>query len=201
MTKPRLKTVMWRLLQSRKVVTYDDLQELAGVSRCYAQEWMATLIKRGIVRKLSKGRYQLIIIQSPEEPYQRNLIPDFTRKQMPKGAWRSKHDVHPETLLWHAMRKKKKFTVLEIVELDIARETVVRQYLAVLVRAGFLTKSLNRKTCNQCCYTVKKITGNKAPIIGKTWFCYDPNTLTVWDDIPEKLKGPEDAATSYSGPR
>jgi len=55
-----VRTVMWRLLRSRKNVTIEDLQELAGASEPYAREWLNMLEKRGVVKKMDAGNYRLI---------------------------------------------------------------------------------------------------------------------------------------------
>ncbi len=54
------RTKMWRILRSRKKVTVEDLQELAGASQAYAKEWLGTLLKKEIVRKNKAGLYRLI---------------------------------------------------------------------------------------------------------------------------------------------
>lgn len=56
---PEIREVMWRLLRARRVVTVDDLRELADASEHYAKEWLLTLAKHGVVRKTG-ARYQLI---------------------------------------------------------------------------------------------------------------------------------------------
>lgn len=58
--KPEIREAMWKLLRARRVVTIADLQELAGASRTYAEEWLGTLHKHGVVRRIRPGRYQLI---------------------------------------------------------------------------------------------------------------------------------------------
>lgn len=58
--KPEIREAMWKLLRARRVVDVDDLQELAGASRKYAEEWLRTLDRHGVVRKLRAGRYQLV---------------------------------------------------------------------------------------------------------------------------------------------
>jgi DNA-binding transcriptional ArsR family regulator len=60
--EPEIKIAMWKLLRARRVVTISDLRELAGASEAYAAEWLRTLAKRGIVRKIRKANpatYQL----------------------------------------------------------------------------------------------------------------------------------------------
>lgn len=53
-TKPPAKReVMWRVLRMRRAVTVADLQELADVSKEYAKEWLALLIKHNIVKRFA----------------------------------------------------------------------------------------------------------------------------------------------------
>jgi len=181
--KPKLKTIMWRLMQNRKVVTYDDLQELAGVSRSYAQEWMATLVKREVVRKLSNGRFQLIgdIVSEPKTI---GSTVHLKFKDRPRGVIARKIDVLPETKLWQAILKLKKFRLIELVEMNLANKTTAYQYCAALVRAGFLKKDRKKRKSNQCVYSLAKVTGDAAPVIGRALYLYDPNTDRIWDDVP-----------------
>lgn len=58
--KPEFQEVMWRILRARKVVTIEDLQELAGAKESYIKEWLCMLVRRDVVRKVKGGRYQLI---------------------------------------------------------------------------------------------------------------------------------------------
>ncbi len=57
---PKKQEVMWRVLRARKVVTANDLVELAGVTKGYAQEWLRTLVKWEAVRRLENGKHRLI---------------------------------------------------------------------------------------------------------------------------------------------
>ncbi len=58
--KPFVRTVMWRILRSRKKVKVEDLIELAGASEPYAVEWLRMLKKRNIVKKMKGGSYRLV---------------------------------------------------------------------------------------------------------------------------------------------
>jgi len=59
--KPEEKRqVMWRVLRMRRLVTIDDLVEMAGVHRDYAGEWLRTLEKQGVVRIGTNGAARLI---------------------------------------------------------------------------------------------------------------------------------------------
>ncbi|MDX9785476.1 MAG: hypothetical protein RBT11_01775 [Desulfobacterales bacterium] len=57
---PEKRLVMWRLLRARRVVSIEDLQELAGASLLYAQEWLLMLTRRNIVRMMDNGKYMMI---------------------------------------------------------------------------------------------------------------------------------------------
>lgn len=63
--RPQIRHKMWKILRARKSVTAADLQELAGASKSYAQEWLRMLARREIVKRLSgspigRAKYQLI---------------------------------------------------------------------------------------------------------------------------------------------
>ncbi|MBC2703981.1 hypothetical protein [Desulfobacula sp.] len=59
-SKNELKSIMWRLLRARKIITIDDLEQLSGASREYVTEWLRMLEKRKIVKRLEDGRCRLI---------------------------------------------------------------------------------------------------------------------------------------------
>lgn len=47
-----LQERMWRVLRMRRRVTVADLQELAGASREYAEDWLRRLNKRELVKRI-----------------------------------------------------------------------------------------------------------------------------------------------------
>ena len=63
--KPQKQVVMLELLKMRRTVSVEDLQELAGVSADYADEWLQMLARREVVRAQGNGNYTLI--KEPEE--------------------------------------------------------------------------------------------------------------------------------------
>lgn len=200
--KFKLKTIMWRLLKSRKVVSYDDLQELAGVSRSYAQEWMATLVRRKVVKKLDSGKYRLSEHEEPvvSTPCLPGNMPEAFKFQRRSNIEPLKAGNAPEKKLWKAILEMKVFSLTDLIAKDIANKTTVRQYVTVLTRAGFLAASKNWP----CVYSLADITGEKAPLMGRALYLYDPNTNRIWDDIPVSRKvinetnknGLEDGQTS-----
>ncbi|SDU27247.1 hypothetical protein [Desulfobacula phenolica] len=58
--KKYLRTVMWRLLRARQIVTVEDLMELAGVSEEYAKEWLRMLTRQDIVKQMKAGVFKLV---------------------------------------------------------------------------------------------------------------------------------------------
>jgi hypothetical protein len=48
------KDKMWRVIRAKRTFSLDDLAELGGASRLYCKEFVALLIRRGIVKKISK---------------------------------------------------------------------------------------------------------------------------------------------------
>lgn len=205
--KASLKTVMWRLLKIRKTMTYDDLQELAGVSRSYAQEWMATLIRRGVVKKLGSGKYTLINETRHEPEPEKRRLNRLKIKGKPRGIEHPRDlATAPETRLWNAIREMKQFLVSDLVDMKLANKTTTYQYCGILVRAGYLQSDKIEGQWNKKYYTLVRVTGDIPPVIGRALYLYDPNTDQVWDDIPqadeikkhltEKGNGLEDDATS-----
>lgn len=95
--QPEKREVMWRLLRMRKWVTLDDLVEMAGVSRDYAREWLATLVKREVARRDQRpdgSGVWVLIIDSPDMPVDDNKaarLRDLRRKK--KSAISAKLDV------------------------------------------------------------------------------------------------------------
>ena len=59
--RPSIQERMWRVLRSSrgKVVEIDDLVQMAGASEPYAREWLTMLVRQGIVRQLSNGKWQM----------------------------------------------------------------------------------------------------------------------------------------------
>lgn len=65
---PQIQQVMWRVLRARRTVTVDDMRELAGASKAYAQEWLGLMVRHGVVRRhAANGKYQLVkdVVEMP----------------------------------------------------------------------------------------------------------------------------------------
>ena len=67
---PELQEIMWRILRARRTVTIDDLVELAGASREYAEEWLYMLARRDVVKRTGNrqnGGWKYRLIQDVVE--------------------------------------------------------------------------------------------------------------------------------------
>lgn len=204
MTKTPLKTIMWRILQTRKTVTYDDMQELTGASRTYIQEWMTTLIKRGVVEKLKHGHFRMIDELAEMDGAQETdpVIHPLSYGSRPSKPAR----VRPEYQLWQAIKRMKTFTQGEMKELKLANLCFTSLYISMLCKAGILEeRTLKDKKLPQYGgrypkqYKLTKKAGKGTPIIGRMTYLYDPNQneyfLTQMERFENK-KGLEEAATS-----
>jgi hypothetical protein len=96
---PNQKEVMWRVLRARRVVTVTDLQELAGASREYAQEFMGRLEKQGVVQRLSApgganhpDKFRLVDDPGPELPRDEDKAEYLRRRREQKKAALAKLD-------------------------------------------------------------------------------------------------------------
>ncbi len=54
-----IREIIWRVLRARRNVTVEDLMELCGASDRYAREWLAMLVKRGVLSRRG-DRYRMI---------------------------------------------------------------------------------------------------------------------------------------------
>ena len=81
--KPFVRTVMWRILRSRKKVNAEDLMELAGASENYAKEWLRVLETRKIVKKMKGGSYRLVndVVNEPVSSKRAERLRNWRKKK------------------------------------------------------------------------------------------------------------------------
>ena len=69
---PDKQECMWRILRMRRTLTADDLQEMAGVSRDYALEWLRLCVKQGLAEKTQRpnepAHWRLVAAVEAEQP-------------------------------------------------------------------------------------------------------------------------------------
>lgn len=73
---PQIRERMWRVIRARRTVSVEDLMELAEAGEHYAMQWLRLLVRQGIMRKLSDGRFQMIhdpVIMPEDEEKKQNL--------------------------------------------------------------------------------------------------------------------------------
>lgn len=66
-TEDELRQKIWRAIRSNRVVTIDDLMELAGASETYAKDYVQMLVRREVVKAIrtKKGRWKYQLINDP----------------------------------------------------------------------------------------------------------------------------------------
>jgi DNA-binding IclR family transcriptional regulator len=80
--KPQRREVMWRILRARRAVSVADLQELAGVSRNYAEEWLRMLLRKGVVTR-DGGSFRIVSdpVAMPENTEKAAALRDIRKRQ------------------------------------------------------------------------------------------------------------------------
>ena len=119
------------------------------------------------------------------------------------GARPSPADHRQEKRLWIAILELKRFRVEDLLELNLAKATTTKQYVALLRRAGLLTgtrpPTAEIKSGAPMVYTVSDDAGELAPLMGRCFYLFDPNTReyfsTPMADFDEK-KRPGDVSAS-----
>jgi len=139
-------------------------------------------------RMTQKGK-RLFDPNAPKEP----VILTLSSSQKDLGGKKPK--LRPEHNLWAAIKEFKKFITNDLLEMKLASETTVRQYVALLARAGFLNKKrLNDKKknkgegCYPLQYTLVGNPGDEAPLMGRVFYVFDPNTGKYWTTPMEGLE-------------
>lgn len=85
--QPDKREVMWRLLRMQRQVTLEYLQEMAGVSKDYAKQWLATLVRRGVVRRdqqpgmKASWRLTTDTVDMPEDDTNAKRLRELRRKK------------------------------------------------------------------------------------------------------------------------
>jgi hypothetical protein len=202
-------TLLHRAMVVNRLFSYATLERQAGLSRSFIFQNLKAyesdcLIKRAglgtkqekLWRLTQKGKRQFdpkfptVSFQAFGHPAKNNDVDKTVRmkfKNAPRGLMDRKGKEFPETKLWKAIRELGKFRMTELVNMKLVNKTTTYQYCAALVRAGFLRKEHKKLVSNQCVYTVARVTGDIAPVIGRALYLYDPNTDQLWDDIPARL--------------
>lgn len=86
--QPQVREVMWRFIRMNRRATVEDLMEVAGASVEYAREWLRTLVKRRVVRKISHGpnkpcTWQLVndTVEMPQDEEKASKLRELRRKK------------------------------------------------------------------------------------------------------------------------
>lgn len=176
------------------------IQRHAGLSKTFVYNKMKDYAEQGLIKRAGLGSNQEKLWRLTQEG-KRRFDPNVPKEPMIKpglnlnlpeaGKFMGRHRTEPikagnapERRLWKVILEIKVFTLADIVTKEIANKTTVQQYVTALTRAGFLSASKNYP----CVYSLVNITGEKAPLMGRALYLYDPNTNRIWDDIPISRK-------------
>ncbi|MCG8643319.1 MAG: hypothetical protein MI862_26570 [Desulfobacterales bacterium] len=181
------QTELCRSFLFRKIKSYEkkDLVRRAGQGENREKLWRLTL----------EGKRQFDP-KTPKEP---------VINMLPGGQTGGVRRHETERRLWTAIRELKTFRIEDLLEMKISTETPTRQYLALLKRAGLLEceNTKGSRWSSPKIYTLSKDAGHMAPLMGRTFYIFDPNTgeyfatpMEVFEIEIEEKNGPGDAATS-----
>jgi len=88
-TGDELRQKLWRVFRRLRTVTVDDLVELTGASEAYAKEFLRTLVKRGVARRIDdprrqeKSKYQMVEdpVKMPENEEKARRLRELRRRK------------------------------------------------------------------------------------------------------------------------
>jgi len=203
-------TLLQRAMVVNRSFSYATLQFHTNLSQSYIFGKIKTYEKDGFIERAGLGSNQEKKWRLTQEG-KRQFDPNAPKESVINalgGGQKHKHmpQDRPEYRLWTAIKELKTFTIEELKSLNLANETTTRQYLSLLSRAGLLeSRRLNEKKnkqyegCYPRSYAVAEKAGMDAPLMGRTFYIFDPNTGEYWATPMEKFEEknrPGDAVTS-----
>lgn len=161
----------------KKISEYKDAGLISQVGLGAKREKLWRLTQEG------KRRFDP---KAPELPVAKHLKKGRNKKLLQQGR--------PEQLLWEEIKRFKTFTFRDLTALNLAGESMIRQYLALLKRAGILSAEIIKGQKKQAKegrypkrYTLTKKAGAKAPVFIRSFYIYDPNTGEYHTTAPVKF--------------
>jgi predicted transcriptional regulator of viral defense system len=83
---PSKQEIMWRLLRMRRLVSVEDLVELAGVSAHTAREWLKNLVRTGVATRGADGKWRVLKDQPAMPPNQHKAAKLRRMRERKKAA-------------------------------------------------------------------------------------------------------------------
>ena len=194
MKKVRL---LHRAMVVNRLFSYAVLERQGGLSRSFIFRKLKAYEKNGFIRRagLGQNREKLWrLTQEGKRQFDPKTPKDPIVNILPGGQTGNVSRHQTERRLWTAIRELKRFRIEDLLEMKISTETPTRQYLALLKRAGLL-KGENikgTKWSGPMLYTLSEDAGPLAPLMGRTFYIFDPNTgeysttpMEVFETVPD----------------
>ncbi|MBA3009742.1 MAG: hypothetical protein KKF12_12160 [Proteobacteria bacterium] len=203
-------TLLQRAMVVNRSFSYATLQFHTDLSQSYIFGKIKTYEKDGFIERAGLGSSQEKKWRLTQEG-KRQFDPNAPKESVIHTLYGGRNNPdktidRAEYRLWQAIKELKSFLQEELLELNLANETTTRQYLSLLNRAGILNaKQMNEKKNKRYegrykkRYTLTDKAGIEAPLMGRIFYVFDPNTGEYWATPMEKFEEknrPGDAVTS-----
>ena len=202
--------LLQRAMVVNRTFSYALLQRQTALSQSYVFGKVKAYEKDGLIKRAGLGGKTEKLWRLTQEG-KRQFDPNAPKESVIHTFCGGQNNPAKKTdraehRLWQAIKELKSFLQEELLELNLANETTTRQYLSLLNRAGILdAKRKNEKKNKQYegrykkRYTLTDKAGLEAPLMGRVFYIFDPNTGEYWATPMEKFEeknGLEDAGTS-----
>lgn len=173
---------------------YAVLERHTGLSRSFVRKKIQEYEAAGFIDRAGLGKNQEKLWRLTQEG-RRQFDPQAPKQpvinQLDGGQLDTGRHIH-EQRIWTAIRELKTFSFKELADLKLANVTTVRTYVALLRRAGILTgkrvKSTKSKLGAPIIYTLVPDAGSLTPLMGRSFYIFDPNTGEYFSTPMERFK-------------
>lgn len=191
-------TLLQRAMVVNRLFSYAVLERQAGLSRSFVYRRVKAYKEKGFIRRAGLGKNQEKLWRLTQEGKRQfnpmaHKVPVINK--LDGGRTNLPHNHDPEQLLWTAICDLKRFRIDDLLELKLANDTTARQYVSLLRRAGILKgsrdKSPKSKFGAPMVYTLTEKAGVHAPLMGRAFYIFDPNSGEYFATPMEKFKSKE----------
>lgn len=203
-------TLLQRAMVVNRTFSYAMLQRHTSLSQSYIFGKIKTYEKDGFIKRAGLGSNQEKLWRLTQEG-KRQFDPNAPKESVIHTLCGGRNNPdktidRAEYRIWQAIKELKSFLLEDLLELKLANETTTRQYISLLSRAGILDAKQKNERKNKRYegryrkrYTLTDRAGIEAPLMGRTFYIFDPNTGEYWATPMEKFEEknrPGDAVTS-----
>jgi hypothetical protein len=186
-------TLIQRAMVVNRTFAAATIQRHTGLSKTFVYNKIKNYSGRGFIERAGMGdagKKLWRLTQAGKRQFDPNapkesVIQTLANGQKDRGNKRPKD--RAEYRLWVAITELKKFEINDLLELNLANQTTTKQYIALLCRAGILTKTIPKESkrgkhegrpLNQ--YSLIRNPGEIAPLMGRCFYLFDPNLGEYW---------------------